>query len=122
SYVLLRLNRRLQTESTAPIQANTPAAFDEKDIQIFQTLADQLAAAIENAQLLQKIEGNLSALTIASRLQTQQSWQASIDQQERPSYEYDGLQIRTVPRNLPNDLLKQLENGRPVIVKGNQRE
>jgi GAF domain-containing protein/HAMP domain-containing protein len=122
SEIVLPLRNYGITIGALDIQAKTPTAFGEKDVQIFQTLADQLAAAIENAQLAQKIEGSLKAMTSASHLQTQQMWQDSIDHQDHPSYEYDGVQIRTLPRNLPNDLLKQLENGKPVIVKENKED
>jgi GAF domain-containing protein/HAMP domain-containing protein len=119
SEIVLPLRNHNITVGALDIQANTLSAFSEKDIQIFQTLADQLAAAIENAQLSQKIEESLAALTTVNRLQSQQTWQATIDQREHPSYEYDGIQIRTVPHNLPNDLLKQLENGKPIVIKEN---
>jgi K+-sensing histidine kinase KdpD len=76
-----------------------------------------LAVAIENAQLAQQIEGNLTALTIANRQQTQQTWRTTIRQREQIAYEYDGLQIKAVPQNLPDNLLKQLEAGKPVILQ-----
>ena len=119
SEIVLPLRSHNITIGALDIQANTPTAFDEKDVQTFQILADQLAAAIENAQLAQQIEGNLTALTIANRLQTQQIWRTAIDQRERPAYEYDGLQVRAIPQNLPAKLLKQLETGKPVVLKQN---
>ena len=119
SEIVLPLRSHNFTIGALDIQANTPTAFDEKDVQTLQILADQLAAAIENAQLAQQIEGNLTALTIASRLQTQQIWRAAIDQRERPAYEYDGLQVRAVPQNLPANLLKHLESGKTIVLKQN---
>lgn len=117
SEIVLPLRSHNITIGVLDIQANTPTAFDEKDTQTLQILADQLAAAIENAQLSQRVDRNLAELTIVNRLQTQQIWRAAIDQRERPAYEYDGLQVRAVPQNLPADLLKQLETGKPVILK-----
>ena len=117
SEIVLPLRNHSITIGALDIQANTPTAFDEKDVQTFQILADQLAAAIENAQLAQQVEENLAALTIANRLQTQQIWRAAIDQRERPAYEYDGLQIRAVPQHISADLLKQLESGKPIVFK-----
>ncbi len=119
SEIVLPLRSHNITIGALDIQANTPTAFDEKDVQTFQILADQLAAAIENAQLAQQIEGNLAALTITNRLQTQQIWRAAIEQRERPAYEYDGLQVRAVPQNLPASLLKELETGKPIVLKQN---
>ena len=123
SEIVLPLRNHSITIGALDIQANTPTAFDEKDVQTFQILADQLAAAIENAQLVQQVEENLAALTIANRLQTKQIWRAAIEQRERPAYEYDGLQIRAVPQNIPLDLLKQLESGKPIVFKhGNEHK
>ena len=117
SEIVLPLRSHNITIGALDIQTRISTAFDEKDVQTLQILADQLAAAIENAQLAQQVEGNLAALTIANRLQTQQIWRASIDQQEHPAYEYDGLQVRAIPQNLPANLLKQLETGKPVVLK-----
>ena len=99
------------------IQADVPTAFDERDMQTFQILADQLAAAIENAQLAHQVAENLAALTNANRFQTQQTWRTVIEQQRHSAYEYDGLQIKAVPQDLPADIMKQLENGNPIIYQ-----
>lgn len=99
------------------IQANIPNAFDERDIQTLQTLADQLSAAIENAQLVQQVEGALSELTRLNRAQTQQAWQTVINQKDMSAYEYDGLQVRAVPQNISPDLLKKLEGGIPIVLQ-----
>ncbi|HNO85857.1 MAG TPA: GAF domain-containing protein, partial [Anaerolineales bacterium] len=99
------------------IQADVPTAFDERDMQTFQILADQLAAAIENAQLAHQVAENLAALTNANRFQTQQTWRTVIEQQRHSAYEYDGLQIKAVPQDLPADIMKQLENGNPIVYQ-----
>ena len=117
SEITLPLRSHNVTIGALDIQANIPTAFNEKDIQSLQILADQLASAIENAQLTQQIEGSLSALTIANRLQTEQIWRSTIDRRERFAFEYDGLQTKPIPQSLPNELIQQLEAGRPVVVK-----
>lgn len=38
------------------LQSRTPNVFDQEDIEIFQTLADQIAVAIENARLLEQVQ------------------------------------------------------------------
>ena len=101
------------------IHASNNTSLGEREINTLKLLADQLAAAIENAQLAQQIEGTLNTLTNTSRSQTQQIWRTAIDQRERPAYEYDGLQVRAVPQNLPANLLKQLESGKPIVFKQN---
>ncbi len=69
--------------------------------------------------MLQQVERTLNTLTNTSRSQTQQIWRTAIDQRERPAYEYDGLQVRAVPQDLPVNLLKQLESGKPIVFKQN---
>lgn len=121
SEISLPLRSHNITIGALDIQANTTRAFDERNTQTLQILADQLAAAIENAELVQQVEGTLNELTNANRLQSQQAWRSAIVQKERPAYEYDGLQIRSVPQDLPSDLLIQLENGKPVVVRTNSK-
>jgi GAF domain-containing protein/HAMP domain-containing protein len=119
SEIVLPLRSRSVTIGALDIQTNIQSAFTEQDVKVLQLLADQLAAAIENAQLVQQVEGTFTELNNSYRLQTQSVWQSTINLYERPSYEYDGIQVRAVPQHLPNDLLKRLENGEPIIVKEN---
>ncbi len=119
SEIALPLHSRSITIGALDIQTNIQSAFEERDINILQLLADQLAAAIENAKLVQEVEGTFSELNNAYRLQTQNVWQSTINKHEHPAYEYDGMQIQTVPQGLPNNLLKQLESGKSIIMKVN---
>lgn len=116
SEAILPLRIRNITIGALDIQANNSTSLGEREINTLKLLADQLAAAIENAQLVQQVENNLSTLTNTNRSQTQQTWRTAIDQRERPAYEYDGLQVRAVPQNLPANLMKQLESGTPIIL------
>lgn len=124
SEITLPLRSRSLTIGALDIQANTPNAFDERDVQTLQILADQLSAAFENAKLVQRVEATLSELTRANRAQTQQTWQSAISEKGLSAYEYDGIQVRAVPQSLSPDLLKQVESGQPVVVKqpGNPEE
>ena len=119
SEAILPLRIRNITIGVLDIQASNSTSLGEREINTLKLLADQLAAAIENAQLVQQVEKNLSMLTNTNRSQTQQTWRTAIDQRERPAYEYDGLQVRAVPQNLPANLLKQLESGTPIILNQN---
>ncbi len=119
SEAVLPLRIRNITIGLLDIQANNSASLGEREINTLRLLADQLAAAIENAQLVQQVEGTLSALTNSNRFQTQQVWQSAINKRERPAYEYDGLQVKPIPQNLSADLLKQLESGKPIVLEQN---
>ncbi len=69
----LRIGR--QVIGALDVQSREAEAFDEEDISILQTIADQLAVAIENARLLQETRQAMHELEIASRRYTQESWQ-----------------------------------------------
>lgn len=122
SEIALPLRIHSATFGALDIQADVPNAFGEGDVQTLQILADLLAATIENAQLAQKVEGTISELTNANRLQTQQVWQSTIMERKLPAYEYDGLQIRAMPQNLPPDLLRKLESGNPIVIQQGQAD
>jgi GAF domain-containing protein/HAMP domain-containing protein len=119
SEAILPLRIRNITIGALDIHASNNTSLGEREINTLKLLADQLAAAIENAQLAQQVEDTLSSLTNTNRSQTQQTWRAAINQQERPAYEYDGLQVKAIPQNLPANLLKQLESGKPIVLKQN---
>lgn len=124
SEIALPLRSYNVTIGALDIQAKYPNAFDERSMQTLQVLADQLTAAIENAQLLQRLEKTLEELSKANRSQTRQDWQASFSNTDLSAYEYDGLQIRPMPKNLDPDLERQLIQGRPVVttVEGKSRK
>jgi GAF domain-containing protein len=56
------------------IQSTKPEAFTQSDIAIFQTMADQIAVAIENVRLLSDSQLIISQLESFSREQTRESW------------------------------------------------
>ncbi|HRQ22657.1 MAG TPA: GAF domain-containing protein, partial [Anaerolineales bacterium] len=117
SEIALPLRSHGVTFGALDIQANTPNAFDEEDIQTLQILADQLAAAIENARLTQQVESAFAELSKTSRETIRQTWDSVTSKRNFPAYEYDGMQIRSVPQNLSPGLLRQLEGGEPVVIK-----
>lgn len=116
SEAILPLRIRNITIGALDIQANNNSSLGDRETNTLKLLADQLAAAVENAQLVRQVEGTLSELTNANRSQTQQIWKATIEERDRPGFEYDGLQIKAIPQNLPADLLRQLESGKPIII------
>jgi GAF domain-containing protein len=119
SEITLPLRSHSVTIGALDIQATAESAFHERDVRILQLLADQLAAAIQNAQLAEQVTKTLAQLNSTYRSQAQSAWQSAIKQREQPGYEYDGLQVRAIPPHLPDALLKQLESGKPIIVKEN---
>jgi len=98
------------------IHSSQVVNFDDRGIRTLRLLADQLAAAIKNAQLAQQVEETVNRLNKSYRMQTRQAWQTTVNQHPVSSYEYDGRQIRPVPYDLPAGMLTQFEAGKAVIV------
>lgn len=90
-------------------------AFDEDDVAVLQIMADQLAAAIQNARLLTEMEQTVRELEAASGRYTRESWQMSARRMEGPwGYRYHRLGIEPVSTHTPEARRAWLEN-RPVI-------
>jgi GAF domain-containing protein/HAMP domain-containing protein len=119
SEIALPLRSYNVTVGALDIQSTARKAFGESDIRTLQILADQLAAAIENAQLVQQLEAALSELSKTNRARTREVWQSVLGGSGTAGYEYDGLQIRPIPKDLSPEFVEQLEKGAPVIMNSN---
>jgi len=64
------------------VQSTQAAAFDESDVAVLQSMADQIAVAMGNARLLQQTQAALQQLEVTNRLLVRQGWQGYL---ERPS-------------------------------------
>jgi len=62
SELALPLRSRGRVLGALTIQSTQPAAFAQEDVTILQTMADQLANAIENARLFQELQATLQTL------------------------------------------------------------
>ena len=80
-------------------------AFGEEDIPIMQTMADQIATAIERTRLLQEIEGSLRELESAYGRYTREGWNHLVDNNQigYKGYRFDNIELE------PTDQLPQLE-------------
>jgi GAF domain-containing protein/HAMP domain-containing protein len=75
------------------IQSDQTQAFRAEDIDVLQTLADQVAVAIENARLLGESQAALRQLEAVSALRTSDAWQQKLLGQ-RLAFSYTPLGIR----------------------------
>jgi GAF domain-containing protein len=58
------------------VQSIHPNAFTAEDVPVFQTMADQLAVAIENTRLFEQAQGNLEAIQRLNQQLTGDAWRA----------------------------------------------
>ncbi len=67
SEACLPLSIREEVVGALDVQSRSPQAFDEEDIVILQTLADQIASAIHNIRLLENAQVNLQEISMLYR-------------------------------------------------------
>jgi GAF domain-containing protein len=95
SELALPLVSRGEAVGALTIQSSREAAFTEEDITILQTMADQLANAVENARLLERTQAALAEVEATQRRYLQQAW-ADYTQAAR-STGYETTQPGTAP-------------------------
>jgi GAF domain-containing protein len=81
------------------VQSTTPNDFTQDDINILQTIADQLAVAIDKARLVEKLQTNLADIQESYQEQVHQTWQFHLtDTRKRHAYRYRDatLEMNTV--------------------------
>jgi GAF domain-containing protein len=61
------------------VQSREPAAFGSDEVTILQTMADQLAVAIQNTQLLNQMRQTVRELEMVSGRYTRESWRETIE-------------------------------------------
>ena len=86
SEMALPLLSRGQTIGALTIQSTEEAAFSAEDIRILQTMATQVAIAIENASLFKEAQNALREMRATQRRYVQQSWQQQLEKEIRSSY------------------------------------
>jgi GAF domain-containing protein len=74
SEVALPLQVRGEIVGALDVQSTEPKAFDEGDVAVLQTLADQVAIAISNAQLFEQVQESLDAERRAYGELSRQAW------------------------------------------------
>jgi len=76
------------------VQSEEPAAFTEEDVSVLQTLADQVALAIENARLLQETQDRLREVEALTGQAVRAGWQQMASARPGLGYIYDGVEVR----------------------------
>lgn len=83
SEVALPLSIRKKVIGVLDIQSTEPEAFLQDDIELLQTMADQIALAIQNAQLLTDSQNTLKQLQSIMSEDVREAWRERVRQQRR---------------------------------------
>jgi sensor domain CHASE-containing protein/GAF domain-containing protein len=85
------------------LQSEKESAFNENDIVAFQSMADSLAVALENATLFQEARSNLKEIQGLNRIYLQRSWGRTVETQGTLEYKFE--EKRKKPINLEYDTI-----------------
>ena len=105
SEVALPLLIRNKVLGVLDIQSDRPQAFSLDDIDVLQTLSDQIAIAIENARLLDETQAAIMQLEALTSIRTHEAWIQKLREQGRAfTYTPLGLRAEKIPQNKDNSI------------------
>jgi GAF domain-containing protein len=113
SEVALPLLIRNKVLGVLDIQSDRPQAFNLDDIDVLQTLSDQIAIAIENARLLDETQAAITQLQALTSIRTHEAWIQKLREQGRVfTFTPLGLRAEKIPQNKANTI------SAPIILRG----
>jgi len=96
SEIALPLIIRNRTIGVLDIQSEQPEAFTLEDIDVLQTLSDQITMSIENTRLLDETQATLKQLETVTAVQTHEAWRQRTQKQSL-AFTYTPLGLRAEP-------------------------
>jgi GAF domain-containing protein len=113
SEVALPLLVRNKVLGVLDIQSEKPQAFTPDDIDVLQTLSDQVAIAIENARLLDETQAAIVQLEALTNFRTREAWRQKLGERSRV-FTYTPLGLRA--EKLAQDGDKAVDA--PIMLRG----
>ncbi len=114
SEVALALRSRDRVLGALTVQSDRPRAFDEESIAVLQTLADQVAVAIDNAGLFAESQAALEAERRAYGELSRQAWADLLHARSITGYHY-GVEQGRVTRLLGDGQRVESAEGLPEV-------
>jgi GAF domain-containing protein len=111
SEMAVPLRARGEVIGALDVQSMEPAAFDQEDVAALQTLADQVAVAISNARLFQRVQESLEAERRAFGDLSRAAWQQLVRTQSHLGLVRDEGGIISADDTWQPDVLKAMETG-----------
>lgn len=118
SEMVLPLVARDRVIGALDLQSEIPEMFSEADTEVMQTLADQLATAIENARLFSERESIITQFEAITALQAPRDWGRFLQGRNPRAYQYTrtGIRPSTVPTLSENAKTLRL----PLMLRGQE--
>ena len=89
SEMALPLRARGKIMGALDVQSTQPEAFSQEDVAVLQTLADQVAMAINNARLFEQAQASLEAQRRAYGEASRRAWVEMVRSRPNTPYRYD---------------------------------
>jgi GAF domain-containing protein len=116
SEVALPLLVRNRVLGVLDIQSDQPQAFRLEDVDVLQTLADQVAVAIDNARLLGETQAALMQLEAVSTIRTREAWTKKL-QEQKHTFTYTPLGVRAEGSSNESNSKKVAA---PIVLRGQE--
>ena len=117
SEMALPLISRGQAIGALTIQSTERAAFSEEDITVLQTMASQVAIAIENTRLLEQAQAALAEMEATQRRYMQRAWSEFERRLERTQHEVARPGAAPIDENLAAKIQQALAAREPQVVE-----
>jgi signal transduction histidine kinase/DNA-binding response OmpR family regulator/HAMP domain-containing protein len=115
SEMAVPLQVREETVGVLDVQSTDAAAFDQVDVAVLQTMADQVAVAIENARLLEESQRALRELEMVQGERVRREWGRGA---RSPAFEYDRVDVRPADLSVVPVVDQAVSSGRVVAKQG----
>ncbi len=83
SEIALPLRVRGKVLGVLDIQSDKPSAFTSEDVDVLETLSDQIAVAIDNARLLDESQAAFLQLEALTAVRTREAWTRKLSERQR---------------------------------------
>jgi GAF domain-containing protein len=114
SEVALPLEARGETVGALDVQSREPGAFADEDVEVLQTLADQVAIAIDNARLFQQAQEALEAERRAYGELSRQAWERLLSADREWEARYDPHGVMSGEQERRDALEQAVRLGQPI--------
>ena len=117
SEIALPLHLQKEVIGVLDVQSIEAGAFSEEDVAVFETLADQISVALQNARLFQESEKLLAEAQKSAGSYLLESWQAMQVARTNVGYRLSGTSVKALDKPLDTPQVKQaLEEGTTVAA------
>lgn len=118
SEAVLPLRSRGQVLGALTVQSAQPNAFDEETVTVLQTMADQIAIALENARLLAESHAAIEAMRRASGELSLQGWSQLLRSQSVSGVRSVESGVAPIQGDWPLQARQAMQEGRSVHAGG----